>query len=631
MNRQRILVSVAALLLCAVLPSQLRASEETSTETASTEAAESLPEALRDTIIVSANRLETKIEDVGSSVTVLDAEEIELRAKTTVAELLRSVPGLEVARGGGPGQLTSVFIRGGNSSHTLVLLDGVRVNDPSTGAFDFASLSTDNIERIEVVRGPQSTLYGSEAMAGVISITSKSGGQGFQLSGLAEAGELDHRRWRLRVAGGNDRFDYAITASDESTDGVSAASERAGNVEDDAFDLTSVTAALGFALGDDGRVDLTLRSFDGRVGNDGFDFVVGPIDDLDRLQDREGLVASLRIENQLSRRWNQTFLIGFRDDELSGSDPNDFFSNFTVDSRSVEITAQSDIALSDYDVLSFGFSYDDRVSDSVGNFDESVDIISFFAQNAWSSPNDRFNLATGARYDDHSRFGDEITYRLSASWDVATATRLYGTFGTGFKAPTLNDLFFPFFSNPDLLPETSEGFDLGLQQSFLEDRVVVDLTWFTTDFEDLIAFDFATFTPQNIAAATSEGLELTVKVRPNPWFQMAVSHTYNDTEDETTGLQLARRPEHRSTLDLFFQPGDRFRGALGLIVGRDRIDSDGSVMDDYERVDLALHYRISDIFEPYLRVENLFDDEYEEINGFTTPGTVAVVGLRFKY
>ena len=626
MNPKRIHRSMAALLLCAVLPSPARSAAEDAEEAVDPPAT-----TLRDTIVVSANRVATEIDDVGSSVTVLDAEQIELRAKTTVAELLRSVPGVEVVRGGGPGQVTSVFIRGGNSSHTLVLLDGVRVNDPSTGAFDFANLSTDAVERIEIVRGPQSTLYGSEAMAGVISITSKRGREGLHVSGLAEAGELDHRRWRLRVDGGSERFDYSLTASDESTDGVSAARESAGNTEDDAYDLTSVTAGLGFALGGDGRADLTLRTFDGRVGNDGFDFTAGPVDDLDRLQDREGLVASLRVRKQLGRRWNQTFVLGFHDDELSGTDPDDLFSNFTVDSRSAELTAQSDVTLSESDVLSFGATYDDRGSDSVGNFDENVDIVSFFVQNAWASSADRFHLTAGVRYDDHSRFGDETTFRSSISWDVTSSTRLHGSYGTGFKAPTLNDLFFPFFSNLDLRPETSEGFDLGVEQSFLDDKVTVGLTWFSTDFEDLIAFDFATFLPQNIASGSSDGVELTLAVRPNARLQVSLSYTYNDTEDGATGLQLARRPEHRSTLDVFFRPGDRFRGALGLIVGRDRIDSDGSDMDDYERVDLTLHYRASRALEPYLRVENLFGEDYEEINGFTTPGAVAVVGLGFRY
>ncbi len=599
------------------------------------DANEALPATtLDESIVVTANRLETKTEEVGSSVSVITAEEIALSGATTVAELLRSLPGLEVARGGGPGQVTSVFIRGGSSSHTLVLLDGVRLNAPGTGAYDFANLTTDSIERIEVVRGPQSTLYGSEAVAGVISITSKRGSAsprgGVNVSALAEAGELAHQRWQLALDGGGDRFDFALAVADESIDGVSAASERAGNREDDPYDITSASARLGFGFGDDGRVSLSVRTFDGEVANDGFDFFTGSaVDDPNRRQQREGVVASLRLQTALGERFNQTFLLGLSDEELSGSDPDNFFSNFTVADRSFEVSSQSDVALTPSDTLTLGFSYEERDTTSAGNFDESIDILSLFAHNAWAL-GDRFHATVGVRHDDHSQFGDETTYRASATGRLGRATRLHGSFGTGFKAPTLNDLFFPFFSNLDLLPETSEGFDVGVEQSFFEDRLTVDVTWFDTDFDNLIAFDFVTFTPQNIARASASGLEVTLDYRPGPDVHITASHTTTDTED-TAGLQLARRPRNRSTLNLYLHPLPRLRAAAALIAVADRVDTDGSEMDDYERVDLTLRYRASELLEPYLRLENLFDEEYEEVNGFTSPGAVAVVGLRFSY
>ena len=215
---------------------------------------------------------------------------------------------------------------------------------------------------------------------------------------------------------------------------------------------------------------------------------------------------------------------------------------------------------------------------------------------------------------------------------LGKGTRLHATYGTGFKAPTLNDLFFPFFSNLDLEPETSEGFDVGIEQTWADDRWRVDLTWFDTDFEDLIAFSFVTFRPENVARATSSGVEISLDYRHGPSFQLRASHTYNDTEDLATGLQLARRPKHRSTLDVYVRPVPRLTGSASLIVVSDRIDSDGSDLDDYERVDLSLGYELKGgHFEPYLRVENLLDEEYEEVNGFTTPGAVAVVGLSMKY
>jgi vitamin B12 transporter len=464
----------------------------------------------------------------------------------------------------------------------------------------------------------------------VISIFSKAGRAGLHFSGAAEAGELGSRRLRATVDGGSERFSYAVTVSDESTDGVSSASERAGNTEDDLYDVTSATAHLGWRSGDDGGVDFDLRYFDAEVGNDGFDFFLGPVDDLNRIQTREGLTGSLRWRRKFASRWDQTFVLGLNDEQLAGSDPDNTFSNFTFDSRSLELTSQSDVSLSESDVLSVGFGYEERDGGSVGSFDENVDIFSVFVQNAWAW-NDSFHLTAGARHDDHSQFGGEATYRLSTTWSLVSGTRLHGTYGTGFKAPTLNDLFFPGFANPDLEPETSEGFDLGVEQSWGADRWRFDATYFETDFEDLIAFSFVTRVPENVARATSAGVELVLEYRPGPSYELTASHTYNDTEDLATAEQLARRPKNRSTLGFYFRPLPRLSGSATLMMVSDRIDFDGSDLDDYERLDLSLSYRLREGLEPYLRVENLFDKEYEEVGGFTTPGALAVVGLGLKY
>ena len=588
---------------------------------------------LDDEIVVTATRSEEKPAEVGSSVTVLTRTEIELRAKTHVADLLRTVPGVGVVRGGGPGQVTSVFVRGGSSSQTLVLLDGLRVNDPSTGGFDFANLTTDQIERIEIVRGPQSTLYGSEAMAGVIQIFTRRGESGaaggLAVQGLVEAGDDDQQRLRLALEGAGPKADWRVTVSDQQTDGVSAASERRGNLEVDPAENTSVTAQLGFATGAEGRLDLTVRSFDAEVANDGFDFLLGPVDDLDALQFRDGNLASLRWSGQLSSIWRQTVTLAWMEDTLRGEDPTTFFSNFRVDSERLEIGLESDVDLGEHSVLTLGVSSEEREGASVGNFDESVDVTSVYVQQAWSG--DRLHLTAGGRWDDHSQFGDETTYRLAASWQASTSTRIHGSWGTGFKAPTLNDLYFPFFSNPDLVPETSTAFDLGVEGTWLADRLRIDLTFFDTDFEDLIVFDFATFLPQNLAEAEASGAELTVEWRPGAKLQVLASHTWLDSEDLASSLPLPRRAEQTTTLQLFFKPIERLTGTASLVLARDRFDTGGVPMDDSERVDLALHYRVRPGLVPYLRVENLFDEDYEEVPGFTTPGATAALGLAFGF
>ena len=577
-------------------------------------------------IVVTAHRKEVPAEAVGNSVTVITAEEIEARGKITVAELLRTVPGLEVVASGGSGQIASVFLRGGNSSHTLVLLDGVRTNATTSGAFDFADMTADQIERIEIVRGPLSTLYGSEAMAGVISITTRRGEDGFQANARVEAGELDHRRYQVGLSGATSRFDYNLSYSDLETDSVSAASR---GEEDDPHENTTFSSRLGFAFAGDGRLDVALRTFTGDVAIDGFDFVLGPVDDLNRIQKREAATGSVRLAKQLGRV-KQSFLVGFHDDELTGSDPDDVFSNFVIDSRTLEFTTQSDVELAENDVLTLGFSYEEREGESVGNFDEKLDISSFFVQNAFDWK-DRFFLSAGARYDEHSEFGDETTYHVAGAWKASEVTRVHTSFGTGFKAPTLVDLYFPFFSNPALEPETSTSWDVGIEQKFADGAIVIDVTWFDTEFDDLIVFDFVTYLPQNIGEAESKGLEVTVDYRPDERFQLTASHTWNETEDLSTGLQLARRPENRSTLNLYFRPTERWRANATLIAVSDRIDSDTSALEDYERVDLTVQYRASENFEPYLRVENLFDEEYEEVRGFSSTGSQAVVGLSLRY
>ncbi len=600
-------------------PEPVPSSEESEAEPRSTHA---------EVIVVTAERRETPVRTVGSSVTVLDRAEIERRNQTTVLELLRTVPGLEVSQGGGPGKTASVFLRGGSSSHTLVLLDGVRVNDATTGAFDFADLTTDQIERIEIVRGPQGLLYGSEAVAGVISIASRRGREGLRGSAEVGAGSHDLRHLRLALDGGTGRLDYSLAVADLATDGVSAASERRGNRERDPYDNRTAAGRLGLAFLGDGRVDLSLRHLEGDTRLDGFDFIAGPVDDPDFTMAREALSLALKVEKDLARRWRQSFLVGHYDEDLAGADPTDPFNNFAIGTRRTEITAQSDLALSPADTLSLGYTLERRQGENLGAFAEVVHLRSAFAHNRWSW-RERLFLTAGVRRDDHSRFGGETTFRVTGArlWP-GSGTRLHASYGTGFRAPSLNELFFPGFGNPGLAPETSEGLDLGVEQTFLGGRLRLDATYFETDFDDLIGFDFTTFRAANIARAEVAGLEVEARLQAAPGLAVDVSHTYTETEDLATGRALARRPRNRSALALGFEASARLSGALTGIAVADRVDSDGSTMDDYQRLDLSLAYRATRLLAPYLRLENLLDQEYEEITGFTSPGLTAAVGLK---
>lgn len=597
------------------------------------DATEDSPEmTVSDEIVVSANRLETPRDDVGSTVTVITAEDIERHRWQTLGEALRTVPGVSLARSGGPGQSTSAFVRGGNSSHTLVLLDGARLNSVTTGAYDLADLSTAGIERIEILRGPQSTLYGSEAMSGVISILSKRGSGPARWHGLTELGDDEHHRLRLGAEGGGPDFDWSLAVSDQATDGVSAA---AGGLEADAWENTTVSGRAGWRLGDRGRLDVDLRRIESEVEIDGFDFFAGPVDDLDAVNTRDAWIGGVSAELELGSRWTQSVRLGVAEEDLSGSDPTNPFGNFTIESRTLELSTQADVDLTRHQVLSVGAELEERDGGTVGTFDADAEIMSLYVQDR--IVRGRLGLTLGARHDDHSEFGGETTWRVAASVDAGPASdprgRLHASWGTGFKAPTFNDLFFPFFGNPQLEPETSEGLDLGYEHRFggqWGSRWTLDVTAFDLDFEDLIVFDFVAGQPLNVASASSRGVELAADYDGESW-TLAASHTWNETQDETTGLQLARRPEHRTVVDLTWRPSrrstDGWSATVTALAVANRIDSDASELDDYERVDLTVQYRLGERWQPYVRVVNLFDQEYEEIAGFGTRGTTAFLGL----
>ncbi|MEM7586248.1 MAG: TonB-dependent receptor, partial [Acidobacteriota bacterium] len=439
------------------------------------------------------------------------------------------------------------------------------------------------------------------------------------------AGSDNLSRLRAGVRGSSGNWDYTLAVADLQTDGVSAASEAAGNTEDDPWENLTVSGRFGRSFLEDGRVDLAVRYTDGDNDIDGFTFGVGPSDDLNSEQARETVTAGLTVTAPIRSWWTQTFYVGAGSDELIGTDPDDFFSNFDITSETGEISTQAELALSDNDTLTVGYRVEKREAENVGSFTESLYLRSFFAENQWSLQ-DRHHFTVSLRHDDHSVFGSETTYRVTSSLKLAENTRFHGSFGTGFKAPTFNDLYFPGFGNPDLAPETSEGFDLGLEQTLLDGRLTLDLTYFDNDFEDLILFTFpAGFV--NVATATSEGFEFSARWEPTDQVLLQASHTYNETEDGDTGLQLARRPEHRSAFYLAFDATDRLRGTASLIMVRDRIDSDGSDADDYERLDLSLDYRATRLLKPYLRLENVLDEDYSEVPGFTSPGFTAAVGL----
>lgn len=585
---------------------------------------------LVEEVVVSATRTPAPADSLGSSVTVLGSEEIAARNKNSVLELLRTIPGLEVNQQGGPGRAAAVFLRGAGAAGTLVLIDGVPVNSPNVGNYDFADLRADQIERIEVLRGPQSSLYGSEAMGGVINIVTRRGLAGESLTAGFERGNRQTSRFRLGFGGASEHRDFRFTCSRDDVKGVSAASERNGNTEKDPFRNSSLAGLAGWKWGEAGRIEAAFHYLNSKAALDSFAFGIGPVDDPNWEQARKTGMVSIKAERKLSPIWRQSARLSYFKEKIDGTDPDTLWNNFQIRSQVLDFSAQADIRPASTHLLTLGAGYQKRKGENVGNFDEGASLSSAFVQDQWSWKGKLF-LTGAVRFDRHSVAGSKATGRATVAWRVDDAVRLHGSYGTGFRAPTFNELYFPFYGNPKLEPETSTGYDAGVALNLLGGKGTVDLTYFQNRFENLIAYDFAAFQAMNIDRAQTHGFEASFGFRPGDAVQVEGSYTLTVSEDLKTGLMLPRRPRHRGAVSLFINPLENLNGSVTLVAVHDRIDSDGRKLDDYTRIDLGLKCRLMKGVDGALRIENLLDRDFEEIRGYTSPGRMATLGLDLSF
>ena len=605
-------------------------------------------------IIVTATKLETPAKEVGSSVTVITAQEIEDKQQRTVLDVLRSVPSLNIAQNGGPGGTASVFIRGANSEHTKVLIDGIVMNDPISPAraFDFAHLTTDNIDRIEILYGPQSGLYGSDAFGGVISIITKKG-QGEPTGSLSlEGGSFNSIQTRAQVNGGSELFNYSLGFSSRDTDGVSSASEKDGNREQDAYRNDSISTRLGWTPTDTFDVDFFVRYNDTNGEIDNFGGVGGDDPNHNTRSEQLFFRTQLRL-SLLDDTWEQR--LGFSLSDHDRKDRNDTDADHPMDlSRSsfegdvLEFDWQHHVILSDNNTVTLGAEAEEErgassfySESSFGPFTSNFPKQTARNNGYFVQDHLRFNddLATtlSARLDDHSRFGSETTYRLAAAYSVSNNATIRGSYGTGFKAPSLFQLFSQF-GDPTLNPEMSEGWDFGIEYAIGQGNTALGATLFHNDFESLIQFDGGTSTYINVAEAQADGFELFIATSLTANTTIRADFTSTDTEDKTTGLDLLRRAKEKLGLDVSYEHPDGGNVNLGIVYVGKRYDNDFSSfpatrvqLDEYVLINLAGAYALKDNIRIFGRVENLLDESYEEVRGFGTPGIAAYAGLEFTF
>lgn len=585
-----------------------------------------------DQIVVVASGVEQEAETTGRSITVLDRETIETRQTVSLSDLLATTPGVTSTRTGGPGGVTAVRIRGAEDAQTLVLIDGVRANDPSApaGAFDFGNLLTSAIERVEILRGPNSVIWGSQALGGVINVVTQAPVDGFAARANAEYGYADQVSANAAVALGNDRLQGALTGGYFRTDGVSQA---AVGTEADGYRQYNGSGRLRFEFTPGVGVDLRGYYANSRTELDGYpapSFAFADTDEYSTAEELYGYAGLFADIGPVANRVAFTIADINRDnfDPAFGSAPS-----FLYRGRSERYEYRGDAKLIDQLRLTFGAEQENlRFYD--GNDTFRADITSVYGQ-AIVTPVEQVTLTAGVRNDDHSRFGGHTTWGVNAAFKPFESTLLRASYGEGFKAPTLYQLFAPFYGTETLQPETAKSWEAGIEQSALDGAAKLGVTWFHRDTRNQIDFDLTSFTYANIARARAEGVEIELALKPTDAFTVTANYTYTDAENRSAGFegnQLARRPQDTASVSA------DYRLAFGLslggtvtIVGDSFNDAGNRTrIDGFALGSIRAEMPIGERFAVYGRVENLTDEKYETISGYGTYGRAAYAGVRMR-
>lgn len=578
-----------------------------------------------DTVIVEGSRLNQTATEIGSSVSIITADDIDQLGVDIVLDAIAAAPGVTINQNGAFGGSASVRIRGASSEQTLVLIDGIPVNDPSSpgGGFNFARVDTENVERIEILKGPQSTLWGTDAIGGVVSITTKRPEDGFGGNAFAEYGSFNTFRGGLSVEDGSEAGDFRLAVTGTDSDGISKADENNGNTEDDPYEALTVSAKGGLNLGGDARLSADILWTDAESAFDGFVFTAPQsVGDLPNVSETEEVSGNVSLTGSLfDGSLDNLLLVGIS--EIDRQNFSNGAPSFGAAGDRTIYRYQGTLDVSEANTLAFGAEREETEFD--GNETTIEGLFGLYELKA----SDALTLTAGVRVDDHNSFGTETTGRAAAAYNPNPQWTFRASWGQGFKAPTLFQLSGGGFAapNPNLQPETSEAFDAGIDWRSRDGGLAASVTVFDTDIENLIGF--ATTGYFNEAKVESTGIELTGRAELSDWANVDVSYAYIDATD-TDGDPLRRQPEHSGDVRLALDPEGPFSGAV--LVRYNGEEPDGSnVVDSWTRVDLSGSYDLNDNVELFGRIENLFDEQYQQIRGYGTPGLSGSVGIRLRY
>ncbi len=637
------------------------ASADTSQESAAAPNDDSLNE-----IVVVANRAPEPLSKIGNSVTVLNEADIKLSQEPVMSDLLAQTPGLTVARDGGVGQLTSVFIRGAESDQTVVVIDGVQLNDPSApaGDFNFANLLTSDVSRIEILRGAQSTLYGSQAMGGVINIITGEPAGPFGGGLTAEGGSHNTGYFNGNLGGRDDALMWRVSANWFGTSGIPAFDEKLGGTRDCASQIGGGTLQLRYDLTPDLQFDLRGYYTDARTDFDGYDTPSGNFGN-DNEYDRSSQLLGYAgfTLHSTDRTLTQRVAFQYTDTATRNYDP-DAPANYGSPSietfygigRNEREEYQGTWEITPAVQAVFGAQHERSTIDTYsGEFqpappplENAVTIDSGYGQ-VQAEVATGLTLTAGERYDHHDVYGGHSTGQLAAAWALNdNRTVLRASFGQGFKAPSLYQLY-SNYGNQALRPETAESFDAGLEQHAWDSRLVVSATYFQRYSHDLIEF-FDCSTPNalcviepngyyaNIARAAAHGAELQATLSPTPELTLAANYTLTVTEDKspgspTYGDTLPRRPEDAANLSATYHWSVPFATSIAARYAGPSFDDAANTikLGGYVLADLRLSYQLRERLELYARLDNATGKHYETAYQYGTLSRVAYAGVRAAF
>ena len=578
-----------------------------------------------ENITIRSTRIPAGAKDIGSSLYIISEDQIKARGFKDAIDAISSAPGVTSKQNGSFGGVGTIRIRGASSSQTLVLVDGVPVNDASSpaGGYNFEYLNTSNIQSIEVLKGSQSTLWGSDAIGGVINIYTKQP-ESTSFGASAEIGSFGLKRGSadINFAGSNSRF--RVSTSKTSVDGISKADEKDGNSEDDGFESESYSMS--------GSIDLdslilkgSLSYMESQVEYDSYGFATG-VQDGDERSNTDEFIGSISAFFDLfdDKLQNSIF--------ISQSDINrDYYSNgsfsFGAEGKRELIRYQGNIEVNEFNKIAFGLeSEESKVDVDESTIDGSFLLYEF-------RPNSKIIISTGIRNDDHEGFGSKTTRRISGTFKPSDNLIIRSSWGEGFKVPTIfQSTYFccgATSANSSIRPETSTSYDFGFELFFNEMNSNFSITYFDQDINDQINFSFGVGGYENIDKVNSEGFEIALDYQISKLMSLYLNYSYIDSVDGN-GSSLFYVAKDSGEAGLIYEPNNSFSGSIIARYNGSESSSYGKI-DSWIRFDVNGSYKLSGTNELYFRIENLLDEEYQQIFGYGTPERSGFIGLRSKF